>query len=138
MLLRRIVNGAKEEWSQGNYKGQDTFRLAKALLFYSIGMYIGYELKKAGIKIGAQIAQSMAEVVNSLISLISQGDLKRMITDNPTLTVMKEILFSAQQLADYIHVPGAQKPQEFQTQQGIEETYIAPLNTVKEIIDELQ
>ena len=138
MLLRRIVNGAKEEWSQGNFKGQNTQRLSKALFFYAIGMYASYELAKAGFKKAAQIAQSMAEVVNSLISMISQGDLKQMITDNPTLSVMKELLFSAQQFAHYIHIPGSQKPKSFQTQRGIEETYIAPLDTVKDILDDIQ
>lgn len=138
MLLRRIVNGAKEEWSQGDFKGQNTQRLSKAIFFYAIGMYASYELAKAGFKKLAQMAQSIAEVVNSLISLISQGDLKQMITDNPTLSVMKELLFSAQQIAHYIHVPGSQKPKSFQTQQGIEETYIAPLDTVKDILDDIQ
>jgi hypothetical protein len=138
MMLRRIVNGAKEEWKQGNYKGQDSQRLSKALLFYAIGMYVSYELGKAGLKKAAQIAQSMSEVVNSLISLISQGDLMKMITDNPTLSVIKEFFFTMQNLAKYLHVPGAQKPSKIKIQQGIEETYIAPLDTVKDIIDELQ
>ena len=137
MLLRRIVNGAKEEWSQGNYKGQNTFRFAKAFLFYGIGMYVGYQLARAGYKKASQMAQSMAEVINSLISLISQGDLSRMITDNPTLSVMKEFFFSAQALAKYLHVPGAQNPNKIKIQQGIEDTYMAPVQTTKELIDSL-
>jgi len=137
MLLRRIVNGAKEEWSQGNYKGQNTFRFAKAFLFYGIGMYASFLLARAGFKKAAQIAQSMAEVINSLISLVSQGDLSRMITDNPTLSVMKEFFFSAQALAKYLHVPGAQKPNKIKIQQGIEDTYMAPVQTTKDLIDSL-
>lgn len=138
MLLRRIVNGAKEEWGHGNYKGKNTKRLIKAIFFYILGMYTSYELAKAGFKKAAQVAQSMAEVVNSLISLISQGDLKKMITDNPTLSVLKEFFFSAQNFAKYIHVPGAQKAREIEFQEGIEDTYIAPLETIKDILDEIE
>ncbi len=137
MLLRRIVNGAKEEWSQGNFKGQNSYRLGKALFFYALGMYASYELAKAGFKKAGQIAQSMAEVINSLISLISQGDLSRMITDNPTLSVMKEFFFTAQALAKYLHVPGAQKPNKIRIQHGIEDTYMAPVQTTKDLIDSL-
>jgi len=137
MLLRRIVNGAKEEWSQGNYKGQNSQRLGKAIIFYAIGMYAGYQLARAGYKKASQMAQSMAEVINSLISLISQGDLSKMITDNPTLAVMKEFFFSAQSLAKYLHVPGAQKPSKIKIQQGIEDTYMAPVQTTKDLIDSL-
>ncbi|RJO64156.1 MAG: hypothetical protein C4540_04560 [Candidatus Omnitrophota bacterium] len=138
MLLRRIVNGAKEEWSQGNYKGKDSQRLSKAIFFYALGMYLSYEASKAGLKKASQIAQSMAEVINSLISLISQGDLSRMITDNPTLSVMNEFFFTVQAVVKYLRVPGARKPSKIKIQQGIEETYIAPLNTINDIIEELQ
>ena len=138
MLLRRIVNGSKEEWKRGDYKGQNSQRLMKALFFYTIGMYASYELGKAGLKKASQIAQAMAETVNGMISLISQGDLKKMITDNPTLSVIKEFLFTAQSLAKYIHIPGAKKPKKVEFQQGIEETYIAPLNTIEDIIEGLE
>jgi hypothetical protein len=138
MLLRRILTGAKEEWDQKNYKGRNTTRFAKALFFYIIGMYASYELSKAGYRKAAQIAQSMAEVINSLISLISQGDLKQMLTDNPTLSIIKEFLFTAQAIARYIHTPGARKPRELEFQQGIEETYIVPLNTIKDLLDEIE
>jgi hypothetical protein len=138
MLLRRIVNDAREEWSQDNFKGKGTQRLSKALIFYAIGMYASYELGKAGLKKAAQIAQSMAEVVNGLVSLISQGDLKRMISDNPTLSVIKDFLFTAQDIAKHIYVPGAQKPKKIEIQQGIEDTYIAPVETIKDTLDTLE
>lgn len=138
MLLRRIVNDAKEDWKQGNFRGKNTDRFTKAIIFYAIGMYVSYELGKAGFKKAAQIAQSMAEVVNSLISLISQGDLKKMLSDNPTLSVIKEFLFTAQEISKFIRVPGAQKPREIEFEQGIEDTYIAPLETMQDIIEELQ
>jgi hypothetical protein len=137
MLLRRIVNGAKEEWGQGNYKGQNSQRLSKALFFYAIGMYASYELGKAGFKKAAKIAQSMAEVVNSLISLISQGDLKQMLTDNPMLSIINKLLFTGQAVTKYLHVPGAQKPSKIKIQQGIEDTYMAPVQTTKDLIDSL-
>lgn len=58
--------------------------------------------------------------------------------NNPTLSMMKEFFFTAQSLAKYLHVPGAQKPSKIKILQGVEETYIAPLNTLNELIDELQ
>jgi hypothetical protein len=138
MLSRRIINDAKEEYKKGNYKGIHTDRLVKMLLFYGIFMILSYELRKAGFKKLADIAKSGAEVINGTISLITEGDLIKMITDNPTLSDIKKIFFSIQAIAAYIKVPGAQKPKEYQIQQGIEKTYIAPLDTVKDLIESLE
>ena len=135
MMARRIINDAKREYKKGNFKGEHTDRLIKMLLFFGIGMYLRWELGKRGYKKAAQVVQSMAEVINSTLSLITQGDLKQMITDNPTLTVLNEILFSVQALTNYIHIPGAEKPRKIEIQEGIEETYIAPVETIEDILE---
>jgi hypothetical protein len=138
MLSRRIINDAREEFSKGNYKGVHTERLSKMILFWMIGMYTAYQLGKAGNKKAAQIAQSMAQVIDGTLALFTQGDLERMVTDNPTYAFMKKVFFSAQSISKYLHIPGAKKPGKIRIQQGIEETYVAPLETVKDIIDGLQ
>ena len=61
-----------------------------------------------------------------------------MITDNPSLSTMKEFLYSLQEIANYIRIPGAEKPREIEFQEGIEDTYVAPVETLKDILDELE
>uniref|UniRef100_A0A6H1ZN54 Uncharacterized protein n=1 Tax=viral metagenome TaxID=1070528 RepID=A0A6H1ZN54_9ZZZZ len=121
MLLRRLI---KEK----NYKG-----LSKAFILYGIGMYLSYELGKAGHKRAKVVAQSMAEAINSVITLITLKPITDALTDNPTFSVLKEITYSIQELANYIRVPGIEKPRGLEFQQGIEETWIAPVERTKEL-----
>ncbi len=120
MLLRRLVKDR-------NYKG-----LSKAFILYGIGMYLSYELGKAGYKKAAQVAQSMAEEINSIITFFPS--IVNAITDNPTYQVLKEFSFTIQELANYIGVPSAQEPRKVEFQKGIEETWISPIERPKELM----
>lgn len=69
-------------------------------------------------------------------SYISQG--KRRCRECDKIRQRMYYHRTMQNLAKYIHVPGAQKPSKIKIQQGIEETYIAPLDTVKDLIDAIE
>jgi hypothetical protein len=125
MLLRRLI---KEK----NYKG-----LTKAFILWGTGMYLANEFAKAGYKQASQIAQSMAEEINSNIQLITLTPIVKTLTDNPTWSVLKEIAFSIEELASYIKIPSIKKPSKIEFRKGIEETYIAPIVRPKQLLDAL-
>ena len=133
MLLRRITLDAAEDIKAGNLKSQNVTRLGKTLVAYGTGMYLSYELGKAGFKTAASVARNMAQTIDGVTSLVTDGDLATMFTDNPTLQTLKEISNTIQNLSVYLHVPGSKKSRE----SGIEDTYIAPIETGKDILESI-
>lgn len=133
MLLRRITTEAAVDIKAGKFNTQNTTRLGKTLVAYGVGMYLSYELNKAGYKKAGDVARNMAQTIDGVTSLVTEGDLIKMFTDNPTLSIFKEIFSTIQNFAYYIHVPGARKTKE----KGIEDTYIAPLENIKDIVEEV-
>lgn len=134
MLLRRLIRDVIEEQRRGQRYGKGARRLSKAFIIYGIGMYLAYELGKAGYKKAAKVAQSMAETVNSIIALLTTDVIYRTIADNPTYSVLKELTFTIQNLANYIGVPGVEEPRELEFARGIEETWIAPIERTRELL----
>lgn len=137
-LFRRIVNDVRREFKKGNYKGPHVDRFVRMIAIWAIAMYAAHQLRMAGYKKLSQVVQSMGEIINGTMALFTQGDLKRMITDNPTLSTIKEVLFSIQDITRTMHVPGAEKPRELEFQQGIEDTYVVPFETIQDILEEFE
>jgi len=133
-LLRRLTVGSYNEIKTGKKLGKNTRALSKAFIMYGIGMYIAYELGRMGHKRAMRVAQSIAETINSVIELITLKPITDAITNNPTFSILKELTFSIQELANYIHVPGAEEPRSLEFLKGIEETYIAPIERTKEVL----
>lgn len=131
MLVRRLVTETIKEQKAGIRFGTNAQRLTKAVAAYGAGMYLSYEAAKAGHENAAKIAKSMAENLNSLVEL-PQAFIQ-MITDNPTYSVLKELSFTAQNLASYI-APGVEPPQKIEFNKGIEDSYLAPVEAVKDIL----
>ena len=129
LLLRRIVSDAYVDIKAGNYRTQNVVRLGKMLSAYGVGMYLAYQLSRAGFKTASDVARNMAQTVDGIVSLFGEGELIKMFTDNPTLSLFKEISHTIQNTAHYLHVPGARKTKE----RGITKTYIAPLKGAKDI-----
>lgn len=134
MLLRRITNNAVADIKAGNYNTQNTTRLGKTILAYGTGMYISYELSKAGLKVASDVAKNMAQTIDGMVSLFTEEQLIKIFTDNPTLQVFKGIFATIRNTATYLHIPGVKKSRE----KGIEKTYIAPIETIENITEELQ
>jgi len=134
MLVRRITIDAAKDIKAGKYKTQNTSRLGKMLVAYGTGMYISNELRKAGYRKAGDVARNIAQTIDGVTSLVTEGDLVRMFTENPTLQTLKEVGNSIQDFAHYLHVPGAEKARG----KGIEETYIAPVQGIEDIMKELQ
>jgi hypothetical protein len=133
MLLRRITNDASKDIKEGNFNTQNTTRLGKSLVAYGMGMYISYQLAQAGLKTASDVARNMAQTIDGVTSLFTEGQLIKMFTDNPTLSVFKQIFNTIQNTANYIHVPGVKKARE----KGIEDTYIAPIENIKDVVEAL-
>lgn len=133
MLLKGIVQDASVDIKAGNYKTQNVSRLGKALVAYGTGMYISYQLSLAGYRTASDVAKNMAQTIDGILSLFTEGDLIKMFTDNPTLSTLGEISNTIQNTAKYLHVPGAKKTKE----EGIEDTYIAPVEGTKDLLESL-
>jgi hypothetical protein len=133
MMFRRVLKGSVKEQRAGKRFGRHTKKLAKMFIMYGIGMYLNYQLARAGYKRAAKVATAMAETVNSIIEALTLKPITDALTDNPTLSILKEFAFTIQELASYIKVPGVEKPSKVEFQQGIEDTYIAPVAKTKEL-----
>lgn len=130
LLMRRVVADAAVDIKAGNYKTQNVNRLGKMIVAYGVGMYVANELYKAGFKKAGDVAKNMAQTVDGVASLFTEGDLKKIIKDNPTFQVLGEIFNTIQNTATYLHVPGAKPAKD----KGIESTYIAPVTTAEDIL----
>lgn len=133
-MIRRIGPKAVAEIRAGNLKGPNATKMLKALVLYGIGMWLSFELQKAGHKRAAKVAKSMAEAFNSIVELFTTPTILNMFTQNPTLSFMGEIFFSMQELADYIGIPGAQEPRSIEFKGGIEDTFISPIDRTSELL----
>ena len=134
MLLRRLTIETLREQKQGKRFGSATRNLSTAFILYGIGMYLYYELGKAGYKKAAQVAQTMGQEIHTIVELVTLKPIVDALTDNPTLSVLKEMAFTIQELANYIRVPGIDKPTGLEFQRGIEKTWIAPIERTKELL----
>ena len=134
MLMRRLELNAIKEIKAGKKYGKWQQKISKAFIIYGIGMYLAYKLGEAGYKKASQVAQSMGEVINSIVQTITLKPIVDALSNNPTYSALKEIAYSIQELAAYIGVPGAQEPSPLQFQQGLEKTWIAPIERTKELL----
>src|SRR3990167_6876971 len=131
MLLKSIVSDAFTDMRSGNFKTQNVARLGKTLVAYGTGMYISYQFAQAGYRTASQVAKNMAQTIDGILSLFTEGDLIKMFTENPTLQLFKEFSNTIQNTATYIHAPGAEEARG----KGIEDTYVAPVETTKDILE---
>ena len=130
-MMDRIVRESYADVRAGKFNTVATRRLAKSLVAYGVGMYISSELAKAGYRQASSVAQNMAETINGIVALFSEGDLVKMFTENPTLSLFKEVSNTIQNAAAYINVPGARKAKG----RGVEDTYIAAIQTGKDVAE---
>ncbi len=133
-LMADIIAGSYKDIKAGEWKTRNVTRLGKALTAYGVGMYISYQFAQAGYKTASQISRNMAQTIDGVVTLFTEGEFAKMFTDNPSLHTLKEFSNSIQNLAAYIHIPGARKTKE----KGIEDTYIAPVETAKDVIGALE
>ena len=137
-LFRRIVNDAIKEVKGGSFKGPKIDRFVRMIVIWAIAMYASHELKKAGFRKLSQVVQSMGEIINGTLALFTQGELMQMITANPTLSLTSEFFFSLQEMLRYMHVPGAEKPREIEFKEGLPDTWIAPFETIQDVLREFE
>lgn len=130
-LLHEITIDAYKDVKDGKYNTRNVTRLGKMMVAYGTGMYISYQLGMAGYKTAADVARQMAQTSDGIFSLFTQGELTKMVTDNPTLHDLKEISNTIQNTSKYLHVPGARKTKD----KGIESTYIAPVEVTKDVLE---
>lgn len=131
MLFRRVAIAAQEEVKQGNYSGPNLRRLSKLFLVWGIGLYVAYEFEKARMKQAAGIAKAMGETISSLLPQNMIAAIVKSIRDNPTLSLLNEFAYTVEELAAYV---GGNKPKKIQMRKGIENTYVAPVKTLKDIL----
>ncbi len=135
MLVRRIILNAKEEIKQGKKFGVNMWRLIRMFFTYGVGMYFYYQLYKAGYKTMAKIVRSMAETLNNIIELITLKPIVEMIRDNPTIKDLASFAYTIQELTFYLSPAIFEKPKKIEVKKGIKETYIAPKETIEDVID---
>ena len=130
LLVRRIAKGMKAEITVGNYTGQNTQRMLKMLMVSGTGMYLGYELGKAGYDKGKKAAEAGAELVLTIFDLMSGRLIYDAMANNPTIDTLGSIVFTMEQLAHYISFGIVDEPRKIKFQQGIQDSYVAGLKTL--------
>lgn len=133
-LMHEITIDAVKDIRAGEFKTQNVSRLGKALVAYGSGMYISYQLYQAGYKTAGDVAKNMAQTIDGVMSLFTEGQLKKMISENPTFQLFGEFSNTVQNTAKYLHVPGAKKARG----KGVEDTYIAPVENVEDVLEAVQ
>ena len=134
LIVRRVANSAITDMKAGRVFSQNVRNFGKMFLLYGSGMYLSYELGKAGYKKSAKVAQAMAETVNNMVELVTTDTLLKMFQDNPSFSVLSEVAYTIQEAASYIGVPGVKEPRKVTYRRGIEDTYIAPYEEAMELI----
>lgn len=138
-IFIKSARTAKAEFKAGNPKGPGTKMFLRMLTMYGLGMYLGYKIRNAGFKYSKDIAtivQSMAEVVNSVFMLFTTDQIMQMATNNMPFRDISGFFHSVQELAAWIHFPGVQEPSDWQMKGGLEDLYIAPIQTFKDLFGE--
>ena len=130
LLVRRIAKGMRAEIAQGNYKGQNTRRLLKMLVTAGGGLYVAYELGKAGYKEGEKIARAASELVLTIFDLATGESIYGAIAKNPEIQTLSSLTYSMQQLANYVTFGIVDEPKQLEFQRGIEDMYIAAFDTL--------
>ena len=132
-LMHEITIDAVKDIRAGEYKTQNVSRFGKALVAYGTGMYISYQFYQAGYKTAGDITKNMAQTIDGIMSLFTEGQLNKIISENPTFQLFGELSNTIQNTAKYLHVPGSKKARG----REIEDTYIAPIETGKDILEEI-
>ena len=138
MLIRKLVNETKAEWGRGEKYGPSGQKLSKAFILYGIGMYLSYEIGKAGYYKAADIVKAMAEDINSIIETLTLKPIVDMVTNNPTISVLKELAYTIQSTANYIAPELIEAPRRLEFQQGITETYVSPVRNLEDMFNALE
>lgn len=133
-LVRRTAVNALKDFKAGNKNTKNTRQFLKMLFMYGTGMYLSYELGKAGYKRMSRVAKSMGEVINSTIELVTTPVISDMVRNNPSISFFGELFFTIQSLASYI-VPGIEEPRKLEFRHGIGGTFIAPIERPKELFE---
>ena len=102
------------------------------LIFYILSLFVSYELGKAGHKQAAKIARVTGELINNIIDIMTLKVFLDAISDNPAMSAFKSISYDLQLLASYIQLTN--EPSKIKFQQGLEGTYIAPVETIKTLL----
>jgi hypothetical protein len=134
MLLREVSMNALKDVKQGNFNTQNVSRFGKMITAYGVGMYVSSQLYNLGYNTAGDVTRNMAQTIDGTISLFSKGELMKMFNDNPTLQVLSEISNTIQEAAYYYYVPGADPARG----NGIEDTYIAPVQSMEDILESVQ
>lgn len=131
LLVRRIAKGTKEEFKSGNFTGPNFRRLTKALIMYSIGVYLSYELAKRGLKRAARIAKASAELLNTIAETISMEPIIRMYRDNPLARVLVSAGFDLATFLSKVKI--TKPPATLEFKGGLGELFMRPVETLREI-----
>lgn len=127
-LIRRVSAGAKKEWANKNFTGENTRRLLKLFTIYSIGTYLAYEAGKAGWKEAKKFAESSTELINIFLNFPEET--MRSITDNPLFSTLDSVVFSFQELMNFLHL--GDEPQKLIFRSGIEDLYFSGIRTAQD------
>lgn len=130
LLVRRIAKGMTKEVAEGKYRGEYSRKMLKMLITAGTGMYLAYELGKAGYEEGKKIAQASSELIRTIYDLATLDGIYNAMINNPEFQTFGAITFSIQELANYISFGMIPEPQSLQFRSGVEDSYVAAFNTL--------
>jgi hypothetical protein len=133
MLARRVAKLAAEDARAGNYSSPNVTRFFRMLVVTSMMIWLNYELAKAGWKTAAKMVAAGTELFNNMIAIFTGKAVVDAIAKNPTLELAGEVIFSIQSLLSYISGGIIEEPQTFEINNGINESYVAPIQTFKDL-----
>jgi hypothetical protein len=127
LLVRRIGKGMIDEVKAGQYNGKNTRRFLKILITTGIGMYLSYEAGKAGYKNAKKFAEASAELVLTMVDLVTGALIYDALANNPALETLGSFVYTMQSLASYITFGIIEEPRQIEFKQGITDIYFSIL-----------
>ena len=135
MYARRILPLAVKEAQAGNFKGPNMTRLMKILILAGIALPIQYQIAKAGYRQASAAVRSIAQMVDNIIETLTMKWVVQSITDNPTLSMFKDTVHTIQDFSHFLLPWVVDEPRDLEFNEAIQDTYIAPVETAKDVVD---
>jgi hypothetical protein len=128
-LVRNLVAQSVKDIRAGDVNSKNTRSLLKMVILIAFWTFVAWKLAQAGYKTASKMAKAGTELINLFLNPFEE--LKTLLTENPLMGKLSEIAFSHAELISLIS--GGDKPSAISFNSGIESTFLAGLETLKDI-----
>lgn len=126
LMMRRMINGAKQEWKEGNKTGPNSKRLARTFFVTSLAMFLSWQFGKLGWKKAKKVAQAGAELVLLVRDMITGEAFREIFLENYTMQFFDMFVNTTTALAHYIGL--REKPYPIEIKDTLDDLWISAID----------